>query len=129
MLNPNLQKCYEAFERLKQGQGTHERCIGLPLSEITFAKISLEAGHDAGYLKKKRPQHIPLLSLLNSFLDTLEPETNKVNAGIKQAQQKEKKLKAEIEDLTLKLEASLFRELRLFEKLKEIEGVVNCESK
>lgn len=70
-MNPELEKCYDAFERLKKGRGTHEKCKTLPLAEVPFAKISLEAGYNAGHLKKNRTQHKALLLMLEWFQEEL----------------------------------------------------------
>jgi hypothetical protein len=118
-MNPELEKCYDAFDRLKEGKGTHEKCIGLSLADITFSRISQEAGHDAGYLKKKREQHKPLLSMLTLFLAEL-PKDLTTGKGVLLQRQKDKAKVATNEAALMKekLEASLGRELHLYHTLK-----------
>lgn len=122
-MNPKLQQCYDAFDRLKEGRGTHKKCKDLPLTEITFSKISLEAGHDAGYLKKKgREPHKPLLSMLNLFLDELPKESTMGKGALLQREKDKAKIaKEDATTMEVKLEASLGRELQLYHRLKEVE--------
>jgi len=122
-MNQKLEACYDAFERLKLGKGTHEECIGLPLNEITFSKISLEAGHTGGYLKKNRPQHQPLWSMLTLFLSELPKETTMgKGAAIEREKKKVANTKADKKNAEEKLHASLGRELQLYHQLKKVEG-------
>lgn len=124
-MNPELQKCYDAFELLKEGKGTHEKCVGLPLADITFSKISQEAGHDAGYLKKKRPQHGALLSMLSLFLSEL-PKVSTMGKGAALQRQKDKANTAKEDTALMKLmlDESLGRELQLYHALKNAEDEV-----
>lgn len=122
-MNTNLEKCYEAFERLKEGKGTHEECMELSLNKITFSKISQEAGQDKGYLKKKR--HGLLLSMLTAFLNELPVDTTMGKGAALQRQKVKVKEAKDVEALmTVKLEASLGRELQLYHALKESEEEV-----
>ena len=122
-MNINLEKCYEAFERLKERKGTHEECMELPLNKITFSKISQEAGQDKGYLKKKR--HGLLLSMLTAFLDELPVDTTMgKGAAIKREKTKVKDAQEDTSRIEVKLEAALGRELQLYHALKESEEEV-----
>jgi len=125
MTNPKLQQCYEAFERLKAGEAKHKDFKNLPLSEITFSKISQEAGHDAGYLKKSREQHKALLSMLTLFLDGL-PKDSTIGKGaaIQREKNKANNARAAKNAAKTELEASLGRELQLYHRLKEVEEEV-----
>jgi len=122
-MNPKLQHCYDAFERLKLNNGTQEGCTGLPLNEITFSKISQEAGLDSGYLKKNRENHQPLLSILTLFQEDLKKSGTTMSKGAAIQREKDnlKVAKDEKKSAEIKLEASLGRELQLYHKLKEVE--------
>lgn len=121
-MNPGLQKCYDAFDRLKAGNGKHKECVGLPLNEITFAKISLEAGHTSGYLRPKRENHKPLASMLSLFLSELPKETTTGKDVLLQREKSKVKTAKEAETLMeVKLQASLGRELQLYHTLKKTE--------
>lgn len=121
-MNPKLQQCYDAFDRLKAGKGEHIDCKGLPLSQITFSKISIEAGHDAGYLKKSREQHKLLLSMLMAFLNEL-PSSTTMGKGvaIKRQKTKVKYAQEDASRMKEKLEAALGRELQLYHVLNKAE--------
>ena len=128
-MNPKLQQCYDAFERLKAGKGEHTDCKGLPLSQITFSKISLEAGHDAGYLKKSREQHKLLLSMLMAFINDLPSSTTMgKGAALKRQKTMVKNAKEDALQMKEKLDASLGRELQLYHRLKEAEEEI-CQLK
>ena len=124
-MSAGLQKCYDAFDRLKAGKGTHEDCLGLALNEITFAKISLEAGFTSGYLRPKRENHALLFSMLNDFLGEL-PKNLTTGKGVL-LQREKSKVKTARDDAALteaKLQASLGRELQLYHALKNAEEEV-----
>jgi hypothetical protein len=124
-MNQQLEKCYKAFDLLKMGRGTHEDCVALPLNEITFSRISQEAGHDRGYLKKNREQHKPLLSMLTLFLSELPADTTmSKSAALLRQKIKAKHAKDEAATMKVKLEASLGRELQLYHALKTSEEEV-----
>jgi len=116
-----LKDCYEAFERLKVGKGTKDGCIGLASELITPARVSIEAGHDAGYLKKSRRQHIGLISAILAYQHE-NTSTTLSKAEIKRrSDQRVIKLTAELKLTKERLEDSLARELKLVAKLRELE--------
>lgn len=62
-----LDKCLEAFERLKINEPFNSKYKDLPRERLTPAIVSKEAGFDAGYLKNSRYSHKALIILINDF--------------------------------------------------------------
>ncbi|GKW51773.1 hypothetical protein NCCP2140_08260 [Pseudoalteromonas sp. NCCP-2140] len=120
-MNSGLKRCYEAFERLKQGNANIEEFKNLPKAKITKSIVSQEAGFDAGYLKSNREQHQPLISMINIFVEDNQKTTMGKGAAIKREKEKSAKARAREKELQVKLEAALGRELQLYHRLKEIE--------
>lgn len=116
-----LKDCYEAFERLKVGKGIKDGCIGLAPELITPARVSIEAGHDAGYLKKSRRQHIGLISAILAHQHENTSTTLSKTEIKRRSDQRVIKLTAELKLMKERLEDSLARELKLVAKLRELE--------
>ncbi|MDP2562138.1 hypothetical protein [Psychrobium sp. 1_MG-2023] len=120
-MNPELKKCYDAFERLKDESPRLEKFKGLLQKDITASKVSQEAGHDSGYLKKKRPLHIPLLSMIALHVKDHKKITMGKGAAISREKNKAQDAKTALDLEKAKLEASLGRELQMYNRLKEVE--------
>lgn len=123
-----LKDCYEAFERLKAGKGTKDGCIGLAPESITPARVSVEAGHDAGYLKKSREQHTGIISAILTYQNE-NTSTTLSKAEIKRrSDQRVKKAEAELKLTKQRLEDSLARELKLVARIRELEEDLHKQS-
>lgn len=116
-----LKDCYEAFERLKMGKGTMDGCIGLAPESITPARVSVEAGHDAGYLKKSRGQHAGIINAILAY-QHVNTSTTLSKAEIKRrSERRVSKVEIELKLTKNRLEDSLARELKLVAKIRELE--------
>ena len=130
-MNPGLTRCYDAFQRLKDGKPEKEiktkdgslkiKYDGLPQNKITPSVVSQEAGWGGGYLKGDRKQHQPLISMIELHVKYHEGTTIGKGASIKLEKNKTKNAKDNESVMQLKLEASLGRELQLYHNLKKVE--------
>jgi len=130
-MNPGLTRCYEAFQRLKDGKPEKEiklkdgtlkvKYEGLPQNKITPSVVSQEAGWGGGYLKADRKQHQPLISMIGIHVKDHKDTTVGKGAAIKLEKNKTKSAKDSENVMQLKLEASLGRELQLYHNLKKVE--------
>jgi hypothetical protein len=116
-----LEDCYEAFDRLKAGKGTKDGCIGLAQESITPARVSVEAGHDAGYLKKKREQHSGIISAIHNYKNNSTSTTLSKAETKRRSDERLGKVGAELKLTKQRLEDSLARELKLVTRLRELE--------
>lgn len=116
-----LKDCYEAFERLKVGKGTKDGCIGLAPELITPARVSIEAGHDAGYLKKSRKQHTGLISAILAYQHENTSTTLSKAETKRRSVQRISRIETELKLTKKRLEDSLARELKLVAKIRELE--------
>ena len=64
-----LERCYEAFERLKSGCAENSKFLGLGPDQITASVVSQEAGFDPGYLKKNRAKHRALIEMIKTYAE------------------------------------------------------------
>jgi hypothetical protein len=130
-MNTGLKRCYDAFERLKNGNAQMEvkavdgsliiKYEGLPQDQITPSVVSQEAGWGGGYLKAARTQHQPLISMIGAHVKDHKDTTIGKGAAIKLEKNKTKSAKDKESVMRLQLEASLGRELQLYHNLKKVE--------
>jgi hypothetical protein len=130
-MSSGLTRCYEAFQRLKDGKPEMEiklkdetlkiKYDGLPQNKITPSVVSQEAGWGGGYLKASRTQHQPLISMIEVHVKDHKNTTIGKGAAIKLEKNKTKSAKDSESVMQLKLEASLGRELQLYHNLKKVE--------
>ncbi|HDZ8895883.1 TPA: hypothetical protein RUX41_002226 [Aeromonas dhakensis] len=122
MVNHNgLEKCYAAFQRLKEGKPELAKYKNLAPSAITLSVVSQEAGLDAGYLKPKREKHQPLITLINAFKNEIESPSL-----IRKRKYENMKIAKELgeekcKSLKIQLDAALGRELLLVRQLQRLE--------
>ncbi|USD32107.1 MULTISPECIES: hypothetical protein [Vibrio] len=116
-----LEACYEAFERLKEGKPNNSKFFGIAPSKLTPSIVSQEAGFDSGYLKRKRPNHQGIISLIDAFKEESKDTTLSKAETIRRESRKANYYKDELERVRLLLEHSLARELLLATKLRELE--------
>ena len=123
-MNTGIESCYEAFDRLKAGKPQVEKFKGLLQKEITASVVSQEAGFDGGYLKKKRRQHQPLISMIALYVKEHHGTTMGKGAELLREKKKVKDAKANEALMQTQRDASLGRELQLYHALKESEEKV-----
>jgi len=123
-MSSGLEKCYEAFERLKAGTPNLEEFVGLSQHLITPSIVSQEAGHDKGYLKKSRTNQQPLLSMISLHKQDHAPNTTGKGVLLQREKKKAKDARLAADAAEAKWEASLGRELQLYNKVKELEREV-----
>ncbi|HHF2901774.1 TPA: hypothetical protein ACPJZU_004379 [Vibrio alginolyticus] len=119
-----IDKCIEAFERLKAGKPLNEKFKGINASEVTPSIVSQEAGFDAGYLKNSRANHKALIILINDFRNS-GPTTLSKREIIEREKKKTTNYKTEKILAESRLEEALKRELLLARQVRELEALVS----
>lgn len=119
--NNGLEKCYAAFQRLKEGKPEIDKYKNLAPSAITLSVVSQEAGLDAGYLKPKREKHQPLITLINAFKNEIESPSSIRKRNFESIKMAKELGKEENKSLKMQLDAALGRELLLVRQLQHLE--------
>lgn len=118
-----IKKCEEALRRIEQG------VFNIPkhrAKKVTPAMVSKEAGLDAGFIKKNRELHQPLIDWINKLngdQNTLEKRTSKPRSP------SSKKDKDTIALLKERLNVAVSKELLMLDKIRELEAKLNKLSK
>lgn len=115
-----IQKCIEAFERLKNNTPNNPDFKDLKASEITKSKVSQEAGLDKGFLKSSRRKHITLIGLIEEYRKN-KSSTLSQNEKLNREKRKAERYKKERDDAVELYHQSLGRELLLISKVRELE--------
>ncbi|PKF49510.1 hypothetical protein [Enterovibrio nigricans] len=116
-----VEKCYEAFERLKNGKPKLGKFVGITPDKITPSIVSQEAGFDSGYLKRKRLKHQGIISQIDEFRKENKNTTLSKAEIVRRESRRANNYKEELERVKVLLEQSLARELLLASKLKDLE--------
>ncbi|WP_348708609.1 hypothetical protein [uncultured Pseudoalteromonas sp.] len=119
-----LKLCWEAFERLKEGRPQLKEHVGLAAKDITPAKVSKEAGKDAGYLKWKRDNHKPLITAIEGYVKEQSASDScksSDNEKVRQATVRASKAKDEKELAEARMHFVLGENLKLAAKVRELE--------
>lgn len=120
----SLERCYQAFERLKVGAAENTKFVGIAPEQVTASIVSQEAGFDPGYLKKKRPNHQALLHLIKNYAQENTSRSTLSKAEIvRRERQKLEKCKEELRMVSALLNESLAREILLASRLSELEKI------
>ncbi|HAS3611739.1 hypothetical protein [Vibrio cholerae] len=120
-MKTGLEKCLDALERIKKNTPNLNKFADLPRNKVTAAVISQEAGFDSGYLKKKRPQHQEIISLIESYRHSDTGSTLSVREKIEREKRKTERLQARLEQAEDKLNKALARELLLLDQIDRME--------
>lgn len=120
-MNSGLEKCFEALERIKINKPNLLKFKNIPPSKVTPAIISQEAGFDSGYLKKKRPQHQALLSLIESYKHSDSSSTLSFREKIARERRKTESMQSQINKIETKLHEALAREILLLDQIDRME--------
>lgn len=124
MSDTGIKLCEQAFYRLKMGIPQNSSFKG---KKITAALVSKEAGFDSGYLKNSRTQHRPLIHEINKFYQDTK---NKyiTSSRIEKLNKKIKELEEDIDELKKQRDASLARELLLFNEIERLQNLLKEEN-
>ena len=120
-MNTGLDKCFEALGRIKANNPLESKFVDLPRNKVTAAVISQEAGFDSGYLKKKRPQHQPIISLIESYRSSDTGSTLSVRESIEREKRKAESFRTRLKLAEIKLHNALARELLLIDQIDRME--------
>ena len=116
-----LKECYAAFERLKANKPKVDTYKNIDPASVTPAIVSKEAGLDAGYLKRSRSNHQPLITLINAYKNNAETTKSVRKRDIEALKEAKTTAETAQEALQNELEAALGRELLLVRQLKKLE--------
>lgn len=120
-----LELCIEAFQRLVEGAPILAAHVGLHKSKITAGVVSVEAGFDRGYLKKARAVHQPLIAQIEAFRNSsVIREAASTGQKIKVIENKYKQLSEELDIVKSQRDLVLAQNIQLFERVKELEGLL-----
>jgi hypothetical protein len=122
MKESGLDLCQKAFDRLKAGKPNNKKFIGMP---ITPSVVSQEAGWDAGYLKRDRIIHGPLIIEIDDFSKLQKSKLARLQSKLDKANSEKEQEKNKAESFEKKYKASLAREFMLTEKIFELEKKMN----
>ena len=126
----SLKKCYQAFDRLKEGIAEKPKFLGIKSGQITPSIVSQEAGFDAGYLKKGRVKHRALIEMINTYATESKNGSTLSKAEIIRRERiKLNACKEELLRVQHLLEQSLSREVLLSAQLAELEKLAFVTSK
>ena len=67
MSKSGLKKCEEALDRLLNHCPVNSQFSAIKANDITPAMVSVAAGFDKGYLKRKRPVHAEIICKIDSI--------------------------------------------------------------
>lgn len=115
-----LSSCIEAFERLKVDMPINDEFKGYQPEQISPSVVSQEAGFDKGYLKKSRPNHMPLIALIEDWRKSGGTSLSKAEA-IRRERDKALRYMQERDEANQRYALALGRELRLIKKIRELE--------
>ncbi|WP_076416854.1 hypothetical protein [Shewanella sp. UCD-KL12] len=120
-MKTGLEKCFEALDRIKANKPIEPKFVDLPKHKVTAAVISQEAGFDSGYLKKKRLQHQPILSLIGAYKSSDTGCTLSVHERTKREKRKVESLRVQLDLTENKLHNALAREVLLLDQIDNME--------
>lgn len=124
-----LEQCFDAFERLKTGQPRVVEHIGIVRSKITAGIVSVEAGFDRGYLKKARPSHVPLISMIEAFRKESVGGNDSGRLLVRRAKDKAEKAASELDDAREQLYRVLSQNVQLVERVRSLEAMLQKAQK
>lgn len=116
-----LERCYQGFERLKNGTPLLPQHKNLPKHKITAGIVSVESGFDRGYLKKSRPHHRPLIDEINEYRQLHRHTPAQATAILADASKQVADTQAENDLLTHQLQQVVAQNLQLVERVRSLE--------
>lgn len=124
-----LDQCVDAFERLKAGQPRVIEHMGIAKSKITAGIVSVEAGFDRGYLKKARPSHAPLISMIEAFRKESAGSNDSGRLLVRRAKDKAEKAVSELDEVREQLYRVLSQNIQLVERVRSLEAMLQKAQK
>lgn len=116
--------CEQAFGRLTAGKPQRLLITDYKIYRITAAMVSKEAGFDAGYLKRSRINHRPLLLEISQFKAQEQTRTGCEQKKILDLSGLLQDEKNQVNNFETLYEEALARELVLVAKLVELESQI-----
>lgn len=114
--------CESALERLLAGKPYVSNHCGINSFDITPATVSVEAGFDKGYLKRRRDIHKPLIARIDSLKESKNETSNKsIQNKLKKALKKNEELESKLESSMKVKDKVLTQNLILLQKVRELE--------
>ncbi|MEN5112224.1 hypothetical protein ABE521_25640 [Pseudomonas sp. TWI672] len=123
-----LDKCWAAFERLKNRAAIFDEHKNLPLDKITAGVVSIESGYDRGYLKYARPIHRRLIDEINAFRQSHKLTTPNIKNQLETAHQIIASQEKEIAKLNNMLQNIVVQNLQLVETLRTLQKLTKKTS-
>lgn len=117
-----LDRCWAAFERLKEGKPEVDEHLNLSPSKITKSRVSVEAGFDAGYLKSSRDQHRLLVDEINAFAQEHSNQGTSLFEELKRSKEKLRKAEQDKLEIQDKLYVAITRNMQLVSRVKQLES-------
>lgn len=123
-----IDKCKEAFERLKAGEPHVAAHVGLDPTKITAGVVSVEAGFDRGYLKKDRSSHRALLADIEAYRKSYGTESSSKALQVKRANDKAAKALSDLEIARGQLYHVMAQNVQLVERVRELQFQLDARS-
>lgn len=116
-----VRECEEAFERLLERKPNVTKHIGLEPEKITASVVSVEAGFDAGYLKKSRKPHQVLIARIEANKGEVQSTEVVHREALRRAKAKTQTMTAEMLEMKADRDRVLSENLMLVERILELE--------
>lgn len=116
-----LEACELALDRLIAGAPEKPEHVGVQASEITCSLVSVEAGHNKGYLKRSREHHKPIIARIDALRQSRSSGESLREKAVK-AEKKAVGYKEKYERANDMLGLMLTENLRLLERIRELEA-------
>ena len=116
-----VKACEAALQRLLDGCPQVAGHVGIQLSEITPATVSVEAGYDKGYLKRARAPHKALIARIDNLKLNANKSSNDDKKQLRKALRKSEAYREEAEEAKAIMNKVLTQNLILINKVRELE--------
>lgn len=117
-----IDACEEALGRLVNGSPAVPEHVGVDLTSITCAMVSVEAGFDKGYLKRGRDSHKALIARIDALKAAAEHRGLSIKEKVRKAEKKAETFKEKYERANQMLGIMMTENLRLLERIRELEA-------
>jgi hypothetical protein len=128
MATNGMDKCREAFERLKAGKPHVAAHVGLDPTKITAGIVSVEAGFDRGYLKKDRLSHRALIADIEAYRKSFGTESSSKALQVKRANDKVTQAVSDLEIARSQLYHVMAQNVQLVERVRDLQGQLKALS-
>lgn len=114
-------ECEKAFERLLDRKPNVAKHVGLESEKITASVVSVEAGFDAGYLKKSRKPHQALIARIEANKGEVQSTEVVHREALRRSKAKNQTMTAEMLEMKADRDRVLSEHLTLVERILELE--------